>query len=155
MPLTRQPFVSLAAEDGSDTAMMTSPRERTTTQNSTTLYIHSEVTIFYFFKCRSCILGRAVGWVGCRVGWAVVSTILNNTWVILQHWTNTKSSCVTSSDNKIINRAINKKEGENEEERESGRGRERDEQEEIKSKRNNRDKKNGRGKNKTTKTEKN
>lgn len=31
----------------------------------------------------------------------------NNTWVILQHWTNTKSSCVTSLDDKS-NKPCNK-----------------------------------------------
>lgn len=69
-------------------------------QSSNSLLIHSEVTIFYFFKCHSCILGKGVGW-------AVVSTIL----ITLELFYSTKRiQRVAVSPHwttKVINRAIN------------------------------------------------
>lgn len=63
---------------------------------------HSEVNIFYFFKCHSCILGKGEGW-------AVVSTIL----ITLELFYSTKPiQRVAVSPQwtaKLINRAITKK----------------------------------------------
>ena len=62
---------------------------------------HSEVNIFYFFKCHSCILGKGAGW-------AVVSTILITLelFIALNQYKVAVSPQWTA---KVINRAITKR----------------------------------------------
>lgn len=71
-------------------------------QSSHSLLIHSEVTIFYFFKCHSCIMGKE------GVGWAVALTIL----ITLELFYSTKRiqrvAVSPHRTTKVINRAINK-----------------------------------------------
>lgn len=77
-------------------------KENKRQQSPGSLFIHSEVTIFYFFKCHSCIMGKE------GVGWAVASTIL----ITLELFYSTERiQRVAASPHwttKVINRAINK-----------------------------------------------